>query len=304
MTRMQGLTAGLALAGVLLAGVAGAAVIRGSDGKSDLVPDGKGQAMRQACAPRVVDLKVAAATGNGIAYHGGPIITGTAHVYGIWYGNWAGNSAKTILPAFVNGLSGSPYYNIDTTYGCTNSIAWSGATTDNYSHGTTLTDAAVKAVVSAAITSGRLPNDTNGIYFVFTTADVNESSGFCTAYCGWHNHAAIGGSDIKYSFVGDPARCPSACEAIPGNQPNGNPDADAIVYIAAAEINKTVTDPDLNGWYDSAGAENTDKCMWSLGTLYVTGNGSKANVHLGSHDYLVPENWVNAGGGYCSLHYP
>src|SRR4051794_13698473 len=34
---------------------------------------------------------------NGISYHGGPIILNTTNAYLIWYGNWAGNSATTIL---------------------------------------------------------------------------------------------------------------------------------------------------------------------------------------------------------------
>src|SRR5437879_3183501 len=29
---------------------------------------------------------------NGISYHGGPVMTGTKHIYYIWYGNWSGNS--------------------------------------------------------------------------------------------------------------------------------------------------------------------------------------------------------------------
>jgi len=33
-------------------------------------------------------------------------------------------------------------------------------------------------------------------------------------------------------------------------------------------------------------------------------NGSVANMHLGSRDYLVQQNWVNDSGRYCSLSYP
>jgi hypothetical protein len=54
--------------------------------------------------------------GYGIDYHGGPILTGTTTVYLIWYGNWTGNTATTILPDFINRLSGSPLFNINTTY--------------------------------------------------------------------------------------------------------------------------------------------------------------------------------------------
>jgi len=45
-------------------------------------------------------------------------------------------------------------------------IVLAGSTTDSYSQGTGLSDSRVQSVVSSAITSGRLPKDTNAIYFV------------------------------------------------------------------------------------------------------------------------------------------
>src|SRR5438309_338036 len=35
-------------------------------------------------------------TGNGIEYHGGPVMPGPHNVYFIWYGNWNGNTATSI----------------------------------------------------------------------------------------------------------------------------------------------------------------------------------------------------------------
>ena len=60
------------------------------------------------------------------------------------------------------------------------------------------------------------------------------------------------------------------------------------------------TDPDLNAWYDRRGMENADKCAWTFGTTYNNGTGV-ANVHLGSRDYLIQQNWVNASGGFCAM---
>jgi hypothetical protein len=251
----------------------------------------------------------ALARGNGISYHGGPVILNTTNVYYIWYGNWSGNTAVTILTDLANSIGGSPYFNINTTYyngsnvHVTNSVHYAGSTTDNYSHGTSLSDSAVQAVVSSAITSGRLPKDTNGLYFVLTSADVTESSGFCTQYCGWHTHGTISSSDIKYSFVGNPDRCINSCAA-QSIGPNGNAGADGMASIIAHELEETVTDPDLNAWYDNRGAENADKCAWTFGTEYTTANGAKANMHLGSRDYLIQRNWVNASGGFCATQYP
>jgi hypothetical protein len=239
---------------------------------------------------------------NGIIYNGGPIITGTTNIHFIWYGNWA-SSTQQILTDFAQSDGGSAYYNINTTYyngsgtHVTNATNFSGASNDNYSHGTSLSDSAIQAVVAATN-----PTDTNGVYFVLTSADVTATSGFCTQYCGWHTHASIGGRDIKYSFVGNPERCPSSCEE-QSTGPNGSSGADGMASIIAHELEEAVTDPDLNAWYDRRGEENADKCAWTFGTEYTASNGALANMRLGNRDYLIQQNWVNASGGYCAKTY-
>jgi len=280
--------------------------------EGDLVPTGKGWGERAYPAPPRADPNgnasgKAGPNNNSIYYHGGPLILGGTNVYYIWYGNWSGNSATTILTDLAHNIGGSPYFNINTTYydGSNNHVPgivnYSGSTTDNYSHGTALSDAQIQAVVSSAISSG-LPKDTNAVYFVLTSADVTATSGFCTQYCGWHTHGTISGSDIKYSFVGNPDRCPGACEAqTPGPTGNGGPDG--MATIIAHELEEATTDPDLNAWYDRRGSENADKCAWTFGTTY-TANGAQANMTLGSRNYLIQRNWVNASGGYCAKSYP
>jgi hypothetical protein len=247
--------------------------------------------------------------GNGISYHGGPLILGTTNVYYIWYGNWSGNTAATILTNLAQSIGGSPYFNINTTYyngsnvHVTNAVNYGGSTTDNYSQGSALSDAAIQAIVTSAVTGGRLAYDTNGVYFVLTSADVNETSGFCTQYCGWHTYGTINGFNLKYSFVGNPDRCPAACEA-QTTGPNGNAGADGMASIIAHELEESVTDPNLNAWYDTRGQENADKCAWTFGATYTTGNGAAANMVLGGRNFLIQQNWVNASGGFCALKYP
>src|ERR1051326_388304 len=243
-------------------------------------------------------------TGAGINYHGGPVMLGGVNVYVIWYGNWSGNTAPSIVTAFLQSLGGSPYYNINTSYydgsytHVLNSIHYAGLTTDSYSHGTSLSDSSVGAIVSSAISSRRLPADSKGVYFVLTSADVTETSGFCTQYCGWHTAQYLSGSYIKYAYVGNPARCPSSCAAQTVS-PNGNAGADGMVSIIAHELEEANTDPLLNAWYDSTGAENADKCAWTFGSLYRLSSGAYYNVVLGGRYYLIQRNWVNANGGYC-----
>jgi hypothetical protein len=247
-------------------------------------------------------------TSNGISYHGGPVMLGTTNIYYIWYGNWSGNDATTILRTLGTSIGGSPYFNINTTYyngsnvHVSNAVHLAGEITDGYSKGNALSDSAIQSIVSGAIGSGAVPKDTNGVYFVLTSADVNATSGFCTQYCGWHTHGTIAGSDIKYSFVGNPDRCPSACAAQTVG-PNGNAGADGMASIIAHELEEAVSDPDLNAWYDNRGYENADKCAWTFGTTSTASNGAKYNMTMGGRNFLIQQNWVNASGGYCAKAY-
>ncbi len=248
-------------------------------------------------------------TSNGINYHGGPVMLGTVNVYYIWYGNWSNNSATNILTNFASNINGSSYFNINTTYydgsnrHISNSVFFVTETTDNYSRGSTLSDADIQAIVSGALSSGSLPYDPNGAYFVLTSQDVAESSGFCTKYCGWHTYGTLAGWNIKYAFVGNADRCPTACEAQTASSPNGNTGADAMASVIAHELEEMATDPNLNAWYDTRGQENADKCAWTFGTTNTAPNGSLYNMTLGGSQYLIQRNWVNASGGYCALSY-
>jgi hypothetical protein len=252
---------------------------------------------------------------NGISYHGGPVMLGTVNVYYIWYGTWTGNTATTVLPDLASNLGGSPYFNINTTYSngggahVSGALSYGGSTSVAYPYGNNLSDAQVQAVVHDAINSGALgPADANGVYFVLTSADVGESSGFLTQYCHWHNHSSINGVDVKYAFVGDPNGSPSCTPA--STSPNDNIGADAMANQIAGVLDDAVTDPDLNAWYTfhekrvPDGQENADRCAWTFGTTYTTTNGAQANMRLGVRDYLIQQNWVNDSGGYCALAYP
>ncbi len=248
-----------------------------------------------------------------ITYHGGPVL-GTPTVYVIWYGNWnQTNSSDTpsgqhIVRDFLYGINNSPYYQINASYGTPTGYVNVGAEmTDSYSQGSRLSDAKVQLVVSNAISSGKLPKDTNGLYFVLTSSDVAESSGFCNKYCGWHTSATLVGSNIKYSFVGNANRCLSGCAA-QTTGPNGNAGVDGMVSVIAHELEETNTDPNpRSGWLDSNGAENGDKCAWTFGQNQTLGsNGAYYNMTLPglstpSRNYLVQRNL--AQNSLCYINY-
>jgi hypothetical protein len=210
---------------------------------------------------------------------------GTPTPYLIWYGNWnqsngSDNPAgQQIVRDAIFGLSGSNYYVTNASYigvsgllnvgapGLGNGANGTHETNDAYSQGSNLSDSQIASIVSRAIANGLggQAGDSNGIYFVLTSSDVNESSGFCTQYCGWHTYGTLGSNSIKYAFVGNANRCLNACAA-QTTGPNGNAGVDGMVSVIAHEMEESNTDPQLNAWFSSKGAEDADMCAWTFGS--------------------------------------
>jgi len=271
--------------------------------------DGRGNLVRQLPPRGQSGTGGSVVQGNGISYNNGPVMRNGVNIYYIWYGDWSQDStANAILTNYAQFVGGSPYFNINTTYGDTtgnvpntpSTIRYAGSVSDTGSLGTSLSDSSIWTLVSNALKT--LPADPNGVYFVLTAPYVAETSGFLSQYCGWHTANYFGSTIIKYAFVGNPAASLGSC-AIQSTGPNGDALADAMVSVIAHELEEAATDPQLNAWYDSSGAENADKCAWTFGSTYATPNGAQANMMIGSRNYLVQQNWVNAGGGYCGLSY-
>jgi Phosphate-induced protein 1 conserved region len=271
---------------------------------------------------------------NGIQYHGGPVLNNLqgVNVYLIWYGNWSGDPlAQSIVTDFVSNIGGSPYFNINTTYydygaggpdPVRNRVNYAGSITDSYSYGTVLTDNDVGNVVQNAVASGKFPLDQNGVYFVLTSADVDETSGLCRTYCAWHGYqpltiqAPLGRSsrspysvNLVMGYAGATgARCPSGCSAQFPLTPNDDPTGDTMVDAVAHELSESVTDPLGTSWLNGplsgphyAGIENGDLCVFTYNPYFPAPNGSYYNLKLGNRLYLSQRIWVNALGGYCSM---
>jgi len=271
-------------------------------------PDGRGNRTRQ-MPERGNSGTGAVVTGNGINYNGGPVMHGAVNVYFIWYGNWAQDpGANAILTDWARSIGGSPYMGVNTTYGdptgnVSGLVNYVTSTADTGSLGTSLSDSSIATLVSNALSTGALPVDANGVYFVLTAPGVKETSGFLSQYCGWHTYGNFSGSNIKYAFVGDAAGPSFGSCAVQSTSPNGDAAADAMVSVMSHELEEAISDPNLNAWYDSQGYENADKCAWTFGTTYPAANGSLANMKLGTRDFLIQRNWLNANGGSCALSY-
>jgi Phosphate-induced protein 1 conserved region len=246
-------------------------------------------------------------------YYGGPMIE-TPTIYIIWYGNWnQANGSDTpagqqIIKDWAVSIGNTPYYDLNKSlsingYDLTGAVAYGGETSDAGT-ATTLSDADIQAIVNRNVGSGKpLPYNANGVYFVVTSSNVNESSGFCTNYCGWHTYGNVTAGHVRYSFVGNAKRCLSACSAQSSVSPNNNPGVDGAVSVLSHELEEAATDPDINAWLDSRGYENADKCAWTFGhAQYQTANGAWANMSFGGRDWLIQRNILKSGSSfYCMV---
>jgi len=263
-------------------------------------------------------------TNTGIFYHGGPIFYQTNVVAVYWAGSTIYNGGPTpgttgsgaadgsLIGSFLRNLGGSPYFNINTTYfdgtntHAQNVVNYTGfwaANTNVPASGASVSDAQIQAELISGFNSGAITFDQNTLYEVFSGPGVNLGGGFGTQYCAYHGHFSFNGQDVKYSAMPHDYDFPTACAALNGS-PNNDFAADAEVNTLAHETEETTTDEDLNAWFDRRGQENADKCAWTFGATYTTGNGSVANMNLGGKDFLVQRNWVNAGSGGCATQYP
>jgi len=267
---------------------------------------------------------------NGIAYNGGPIMDDAngVNVYFIWYGDWSKDQlAQKVLVNLITHIGGSPYFNINTTYyslepgpninnpikdRVVNAVHYMGNTTDNYSQGTSPSDQQVFLAVANAITSGALPVDKNGVYFLLTSADVN-AQGYSENFCAWHGNTGAGpqsidGTDIKVSWVGNAAAL-YAYNCIWNYQTtlSGSMGADGMASLIAHELEESVTDPDGTSWINLGNGffgENADMCLAVFPGSYHSGSASDPqppDMKFGGIPYLIQENWVNAKGGLCAI---
>jgi hypothetical protein len=140
------------------------------------------------------------------------------------------------------------------------------------------------------------------LWYVYTPPDVDEciSPGICetNAYGGYHSLSNINGNGVTiYAYTGDPV-VESQALLGPGTDPEGNPDAEVAVDIAAHETNEAMTDPTGLGWMDPNGYEVADKCEDGPETgtpLGTAANGSPYNQVINGDQWLTQEMWSNDG---------
>ena len=172
-----------------------------------------------------------------------------------------------------------------------------------------LTDEQIRSELTSFIDSHGLPADLHHEYFLLTPPGVescfeaNDKS--CSdgtdhaAYCSYHGFIETGAGPIVYT--NNPYVAGLHCD--PGEQePNENPSDVTIAGGLAHEHSESVTDPELDAWYDKKGEEVADKCRTfkqktefgePLGTAP---DKADYNELINGHMYWYQQMWSNETG--------
>jgi IPT/TIG domain len=175
-----------------------------------------------------------------------------------------------------------------------------------------MTDQQIRNEVSGFVESHKLPTDLQHEYFLLTPAGVesclqaNEKS--CSdgtthpAFCAYHGFIPVSTGVIVYANA--PYVAGLACN--PGEQlPNENPSDAEVAGGLAHEHSESVTDPELNAWYDIKGEEVADKCRTGKTKtefgepLGKAPDGADYNQLINGDLYWFQQEWSNEIAG-CS----
>jgi hypothetical protein len=171
------------------------------------------------------------------------------------------------------------------------------ASPDNAS--TCVTDAQLQAEVDHIATTHGNQRGLHNLWYVFLPPDVDECilPGVCgtNAFGGYHSLSNLGHGLTIYALTIDPII--EAGSISPGADPEGNPDAEVTVDIAAHETNEAMSDPEGVGYMDPNGFEIGDKCEFGpqRGTPlgFAGPDHAPYNQVINGHKYLIQEMWAN-----------
>jgi hypothetical protein len=235
-----------------------------------------------------------------LTYHSGVVQHSPTAVTPVFWGtSWGSYSGDKIsgLGDFYTGASTSSYLGTTSEYtdgtgGVSATLTVNSAIYDNARAPSKApsTSAVLQAVVAAL---GHTPATPYGYYPVYSDQKRGHAN-----YCAWHTYGTIGTTPIEFAFFfnldGD-----AGCDV--SSTYGHSAGLAALGNVSGHELSETLTDPQLNAWYDSTGAENADKCAWTFSGLpVVLGSTSwqiQGNWSNLSHDKQAPTSYLGSGSG-------
>lgn len=134
----------------------------------------------------------------------------------------------------------------------------------------------VARVISA---NGATPK-ANATYFVYTS---NFPGGHVN-YCAWHSYGSVNGVLVQFAYMPNITGLAGCDPGSTYNKTSFSQGTRALANVTAHEFMESITDPNLNAWYDSSGQEIGDKCAWKF----------DATVPVGGLGWQLQEEWSNA----------
>jgi IPT/TIG domain len=273
-------------------------------------------------------------SGKPVEYHGGPVMASNTN-YAIY---WDPPGAPAYPAGYEAGLnryfedlahdSGGvlntdsvlPQYGDSAGESAKYSSHFAGALTDTDAYPPNactqakicFTDEQLRAELQAFVKANKLPIDLQHEYFLLTPPGVEscfEAAGNeCSAgtppshakFCAYHGDISVSGSALVYA--NDPYVAGLGCD-LGEEHPNANVSDATIAGGLGHEHAESVTDPQLNAWYDSRGQEIGDKCRTlkqntEFGEpLGKAPDGSNYNQVIDGDLYWYQQEWSNAAGG-------
>ena len=216
-----------------------------------------------------------------LSWHGGPIMV-TAQVKAIFWGpGWSETDGKVIgLDSFYSGMGGSAYAQTADEYSAasltvTDAISYSGHVIDTSQATGGSSTSAILSEVCKMISNPI----SNGYYPVYV--DIGRGH---NGYCAWHSVGSCGGTIVQFAFFFD-LDGDVGCD--PNDSASGHSEGlAALANVSGHELSEARTDPHLDAWFDSQGAENSDKCAWAFGSTLVPFNNGTS--------WKLQGNWSNS----------
>jgi len=182
-----------------------------------------------------------------------------------------GNTLSSVISAFGTAFPDNSNWDNSTTddyeiiqqYGTTASIssALENPTPiiDRKASQKSIADSKIQSYLAGLFNAGTLNPQSNLVYGVYFPSGMKVTlagGASCSTFCGYHSHFTYSGTGQQVKYAVFPyLNCRLSSLTV----------GDMLTIVSSHEIREAVTDPgdnNANGWYDAAGYEADDKCVW------------------------------------------
>lgn len=226
--------------------------------------------------------------------HGGPVLTTNKTQAIFWGSSWATDTTDKIpgLDSFFSGFGGSGIESLASEYsGIQNVSTYLGHTIDTSAVSTKALTTS-QAVAEACKITNNSPDPT-AVYFLYTLTGAGQVS-----YCAWHSYGNCPGTNAPVQVAYMPNIDGQAGCDPQDTWTTHSQGLAALANVTSHELMEAITDPRITAWYDSAGAENGDKCAWSFHNVVTLKNGSqwKLQMEWSNYAYDHSTGYANRSG--------